>query len=89
MNITDFAQVYSDMGFNCIPLIHHTKDPALNTWKEFQTEKYTGGFKEGQNLGILTGEISNLIVIDIDDMSLVDEITEKWSISTDCKAARR
>ena len=91
MNITEFAEVYDDFGFNCIPLKPHTKEPAIASWKEYQTKKYDGGFKEGQNIGILTGKISNVIVIDIDDVSLIDEVIidgnkkpnfEEWKTKT-------
>ncbi len=74
MNLIDFAEVYDDLGFNCIPLKHQSKEPAIGTWKEYQTKKYDGGFKEGQNIAVLTGKISDVIVIDIDDRSLIDEV---------------
>lgn len=79
MNITEFADIYGDFGFNCIPLKHHSKEPAIGSWKEYQTKRYEGGFKEGQNIGVITGSISNLVVIDIDHKSLANKIFSKWS----------
>ena len=78
MNLIEFSEVYEDTGFNCFPVKFQSKEPAVASWKEYQTEKYTGGFKEGQNIAIVCGKISNLIVIDLDDKSLANELFSEW-----------
>ncbi len=78
MNIIEFAEIFDDLGFNCFPLKHHSKEPAVPSWKEYQTEKYTDGFKEGQNIAVVCGEISKLIVIDLDDKALAEMVFTKW-----------
>ncbi len=78
MNLVEFSEFYEDSGFNCFPLKYQSKEPAVASWKEYQTEKYTGGFKEGQNIAIVCGKISNLIVIDLDDKALANEVFTKW-----------
>ena len=92
MNLNDWAELYKhEFKFNCIPLRHHTKDPSLSTWKQYQTRPYEGKFKEGENIAILCGKISNLVVIDLDDKSLINEILidenhkpnlKKWLMKT-------
>jgi len=75
MNVVEFVDLYThDFGFNCIPLKNNSKEPAVASWKEYQTKPYDGVFKEGHNVGVLTGSISNIVVIDIDDRSLIDEV---------------
>jgi len=79
MNLNEWVEVYKDLGFNCIPLKYQSKEPAVPSWKEYQSSKYEGDFKEGQNIAIICGKISNLIVIDLDDKSLASEIFDDWN----------
>jgi len=78
LNLNEFVEVFRDLEFNCFPLKHHSKEPAVSSWKEYQTSRYTGDFKEGQNVAIVTGKLSNLIVIDLDDKKLANKIFSKW-----------
>lgn len=39
---------------------------------------YEGDFKEGQNIAIVTGKVSNLIVIDLDEKTLAHKIFSDW-----------
>src|SRR5436853_3129815 len=59
--------LYRRHGFNLIPLKYGTKEPE-GTWKSFQSRKITlpDSRFEGQNIGVITGSINELIVIDID-----------------------
>ena len=61
MNLLEWAEVFEDLGFNCFPLKHQSKEPAVASWKAYQTEKYEDGFKEGQNIAIICGVISKLM----------------------------
>jgi putative DNA primase/helicase len=68
------ALEYRKMGFSVIPLTPGKKKPPLVEWTKYQTEKAS----EGQicqwwdqwpdaNVGIVTGEISGFVAIDVDD----------------------
>jgi len=67
-----FALDYLNMGFSIIPVLPGEKKPAIK-WAEFQTRRATAAeivdwwrrWPEA-NLGIVTGEISDLSVIDFD-----------------------
>ncbi len=75
MNLSEWVELYTkDFGFNCIPLKHQSKEPDVFSWKQFQGRQYTGSFKEGQNVAIVCGKISGIVVIDIDDKTLINEI---------------
>lgn len=64
------ASEYLDRGWNVLPL--HGKRPALVSWKELQNRRVShdevrNWFKDADiNVGIITGAISRLIVIDCD-----------------------
>lgn len=67
-----FAAEYVDRGWCVIPL--HGKRPALPSWKEYQEHRPTlrqvrewFGDKSCQfNIGIVTGRVSDLVVVDCD-----------------------
>ena len=71
-----FAVEYRDRGYSVIPLVG--KKPALASWKEFQGRRASHGeiavwFGEASrlrgvvnNVGIITGAVSGLVVIDCD-----------------------
>lgn len=67
----EWAEFYLSQGFSVIPLNPKDKTPAIS-WKVYQTRKSTmeelsGWFSSGKNnIGIVTGKISDLVVIDID-----------------------
>ena len=64
-------RLYS-LGFSVIPIKARDKKPALTSWKEFQTRRATeteirGWFKDQDlNVAIVTGAISDAVVIDAD-----------------------
>src|SRR5687768_8151803 len=67
-----FASEYHDRGFAVIPL--HGKRPALLSWKEFQARKPSESElrewflrpERELNIGIVTGKVSDLVVVDAD-----------------------
>jgi len=68
------VNLYRSLGFNIIPLKTKSKEPRV-PWKEFQSKVYDGEFVETDNIAIICGKISNnLVVIDLDDPSLIDEL---------------
>ncbi len=65
---------YLRKGFSVIPLKAGTKEPALHSWKEYQTrqptlEEVTNWWQSNPKYGvaIVCGKVSGLIVVDIDD----------------------
>lgn len=71
-NMYEAARHYvEDLGFSLFPINQKTKKPVID-WKKYQTERPTlddlqGWFKSGKNgIGIVTGKLSNLFVVDFD-----------------------
>jgi len=68
------AEKYSIFCFSTIPLMPNSKRPALESWTEFQTRRPTWGEIQSwwgnnsdNNIAIVCGRVSNLVVLDIDD----------------------
>ncbi len=66
------ARDYVANGFSVIPVLPHGKKPAFS-WKEYQQrlphdEELVGWFGNGTqyNIGIVTGDVSGLAVVDLD-----------------------
>src|SRR3990170_5947268 len=71
------GQQYLDLGFSIIPLGEIKRKPEGTgkdisypiAWKQYQTRRPTTEVVQSwhwSNLGIITGEISNLVVVDTD-----------------------
>jgi len=67
------ALEYWERGWSVMPLLG--KKPALASWKELQTHRPTLGIlhhwfgmmnQNGYNLGVITGRVSDLVVVDTD-----------------------
>jgi len=75
------AHSYRNRGWNVIPLEHGGKKPLL-PWKPYQSQRsaereHREWFRSGNNnIGIVTGEISNLCVLDGDSEKAVARIRE-------------
>lgn len=70
-----------DRGYSIIPLNPDSKKPKLESWKQYQTErpsreKVKKWFSEPANIGIITGQVSNLLVLDLDSQDAI-----KWAKS--------
>lgn len=68
-----FALSYLKLGWSLIPLKPGSKEPLISSWKEFQkvppsTSQVSDWFRQwpNANVGIVTGTVSNLAVIDAD-----------------------
>ncbi|GAB4490097.1 MAG: hypothetical protein OHK006_22500 [Thermodesulfovibrionales bacterium] len=80
--ILAYAKYYQSKGFSTIPLKPYDKTPAI-PWKEYQTRHATDDelgkwFGNGSNLniGIVTGNLSGIAVVDLDSEEAVELIAE-------------
>jgi KaiC/GvpD/RAD55 family RecA-like ATPase len=69
----EFALKYRSLGISVIPLRPQDKIPLLPSWKEYQTRLPTSAEVEEwflrtptANVGIVTGRISNVAIVDLD-----------------------
>ena len=72
-----WAGLYA-LGFSVFPVVHRDKRPALPSWKAYQTERampvtIAGWASRASNIGIATGAVSNLIVLDLDNADAIAE----------------
>lgn len=76
-------------NLSVIPINMNNKKPALSSWKKYQTEianadelKSWWCNKSNNGIGIVTGTLSNLAVIDIDDygeaIPVLNEVIPNW-----------
>jgi hypothetical protein len=73
MTVQEAAREYYGKGFSIIPL-NIDKTPAVTGWKEYQEAKppeelikkwWVNG--SGPGIGIITGKLSGVVVVDVDD----------------------
>ena len=81
MSLLEYALEYARMGKSVIP-VDGDKRPLVK-WEEFQKrcaseEEIKSWFKKfpKANIGIVTGEISNLLVVDCDTKSAIERVQE-------------
>lgn len=80
MTLIELACMYLDEGFSIIPLQPRNKHPPEGfRWKEYQSRRPTEeeiyqwfGDGEEHNIGIVTGAVSGLCVVDLDSESAVE-----------------
>lgn len=77
------ANTYKDTKFSIIPIGYKEKKPTLK-WSEYQERRATEDeiaewFPEGaeQNVGIVTGAISDVVVLDVDSRDALETIQNK------------
>ena len=77
LTFLEWARKYRNNGFSVIPLMPRGKKPSIN-WAEYQKRYATDDelrkwFRNGSknNIGIVTGEISGIDVIDLDSQEAV------------------
>ncbi len=76
------------LGISCFPLVSGKKTPSVDSWKSYQERRPTGDeiviqWPMGGNLGIVTGAISRLVVVDCES---VDDATWFWKTRGQTKA---
>lgn len=79
-NMVQWAKYYDRLGFSVIPIRSGDKKPMI-PWAEYQKRRPTQAeieewFSVPCNIGIVTGKISNLAVVDIDTEEGKQEITK-------------
>lgn len=67
-----------ELGFSVFPVKHGEKRPAVESWKAYQTTKADFATVQGwaakrSNIGIATGAVSGLVVLDLDSAEAVQE----------------
>jgi len=80
--VYEYALWYRSQGLTVIPVVYKGKNPALDSWKEYQERQSTEeeikkwfSNDTKYNIGIVCGKTSdNLVVIDFDDGG----VYEKW-----------
>lgn len=85
----DWARYYVGKGLSVIPLKVTDKTPAVKTWKEYQNtiasdetlQKWFGDGKH-HNIGIITGSISGLAVVDYDSKEALEFRKKKNLLKT-------
>lgn len=83
MGFREEAQKYYDLGFSIMPIKKWDKKPML-AWEQYQTVRVTqkelDAWKDrytDDNIAIITGKVSNLVVVDIDGPEGMDAIKKK------------
>jgi len=80
---------YLRKGFSVIPLKAGTKEPALPSWKEYQTrqptfEEVTNWWQSNPeaNVGLVCGKESDAIALDVDDLEKFEAVRKErgWKI---------
>ena len=81
--LLDAALEYAQQGMSVIPLVPKDKKPLIYSWKEFQSKHMGIGDMKGHwkdspesNIGIVTGAISGITVIDIDGQEGLDSLKD-------------
>lgn len=83
LKLQDIAKRYMAQGFNVIPILPEQKKPAQK-WMEFNDRKaeplelQTWFAGKQSNIGIVTGEISKVVVVDIDKPELFNEFVKEY-----------
>lgn len=73
MDMNEAARQWFDLGLNIVPQNMQVKHPSVR-WKELQYRRVTQAELHGwrrkfcQGIGVICGAISNLIVVDFDDV---------------------
>jgi len=69
----DKALQYLSRGWSIIPIVPGGKNPAISTWKEYETTRPTVEQVEKwwtanptANIGVVCGEVSGILVVDVD-----------------------
>ena len=63
----DITEYYDNFNLISLPLVSKQKYPYIKEWQKLKKSKKIG---QNDNIGILTGKVNNIIVIDIDDINL-------------------
>ncbi len=79
----DIIKKYYENGYSLLPIKKNSKEPYIK-WKQYQNKR--AGFNDvldwyieydNPNIAIITGDISNLTVIDVDNPSILPELIKE------------
>jgi len=77
VKVEDILKKYQEWGFDLVPIVTNGKIPAEKEWTK-KTHKdineWMRWIKDGLNIGVKTGKVSNIIVVDIDQKPIPNEI---------------
>lgn len=63
----EYAKAYDKLGWVVMPIKPNDKRPIIKNWSKIQSNDETlDKFKDTSNIGIIMGETSNLVCIDVD-----------------------
>jgi hypothetical protein len=102
MKIADAAKHYLSLGMSIIPLVPHDKFPYASVlkettgskrWGQFAQRAATWGeaedwFRQPANVGIVTGQVSRVIVLDVDDLDAAMPTLSEMGIPAGAAVAR-
>jgi len=83
-----------ERGLSVFPLKPRAKKPAIKSWKPFQERLATADelfdwFDGDNNIGVVTGKISGIAVIDCDSEEAAQMVAEKTSNALGCHNRQR
>lgn len=76
-NALDF---YEKNGFDLVPIVRNNKNPIELSWtsKTHKNRKeWEDWLKDGLNIGVKSGKVSNITIVDIDQEEIPQEISDK------------
>lgn len=94
--ILESALQYLENGYSVVPLERGSKK-ALVKWKPYQSERATAAVVEkwfakwpDANIGIITGQVSGIFVVDVDTREGLEALQERgqWSAAPDVRTSK-
>lgn len=89
INVFEFAKFYHSNGLVPIPIPHRGKGPKIDEWQKrtLETPITEREFTQNSNIGILCGEVSGVMVLDIDiknrGLEIFNELLAQEDINED------
>jgi KaiC/GvpD/RAD55 family RecA-like ATPase len=87
--INTMAHRYLKLGWSVIPIKYKSKEPAIKSWKEYQTrlpttDELNSWFEDGKmaNLALITGSISKVSIVDADGLEGIKSLSELKLLSS-------
>lgn len=77
IQLEDYFKLYSQWGFDLVPITPNNKIPAELEWTKKShkdVKEWLGWIKDGLNIGVKTGAISGITILDIDQKPIPEEI---------------
>ena len=76
-DLDELLSRYEELGFDCVPIANHAKNPIEKEWQlksHKSKEEWESWLASGLNFGVKSGELSNLTIIDIDQLEVPEEL---------------